>query len=156
MAERIGKIFDKMRQAASPCPQGLPIRVWRALPEEWRSAVARTLMLVEQERRRPEEWLQAYITMVPKAAGGDRPRDQRPMTVLEVLYRVWVKGVTMEWKVTVHAKYLGPAAMGFRTGASALEVPQLLQDVLQLQRSKGGELWLASFDVQKCYDSIPC
>ena len=35
-----------------------------------------------------------------------RPRDQRPITVLEVIYRVWSKGVVLDWAPTLHS-YLG-------------------------------------------------
>ena len=59
------------------------------------SAVARFLTLVETSGTWPTEWLDAYVVMIPKAAEGSRPQDQRPITVLEVMYRVWSKGVVL-------------------------------------------------------------
>ena len=34
-------------------------------------------------------------------------------------------------------------------------VAQLLHDVIHVQKQRRQPLWLASFDVEKCYDSIP-
>jgi hypothetical protein len=45
--------------------------------------------------------------------------------------------------------------MGFRAGAGTLHVTQLLQDLMLLQRRRREQLWLASFDVLKCYDTLP-
>ena len=59
------------------------------------SAVTRLLTLIEESGCWPTEWLDAFVAMIPKAAGGSRPQDQRPITVLEVLYRIWSKGVVM-------------------------------------------------------------
>ena len=45
--------------------------------------------------------------------------------------------------------------MGFWAGAGTLHIAQLLTDLMSLQRQRRQELWLASFDVEKCYDSLP-
>ena len=93
--------------------------------------------------------------MIPKSAGGTRPRDQRPITVLDLLYHVWSKGVVLSWAPVLQQCYLGQAAMGFRAGAGALHVAQLPSDLIALQHQRREALWLASFDVEKCYDSLP-
>jgi hypothetical protein len=90
--------------------------------------------------------------MIPKATGGTRPRDQRPITVLDVLYRIWAKGVVLAWRGVLQRDYLGQAAMGFRAGSGTLHVAQLLSDLIRLQQKRRSALWLASFDVEKCYD----
>ena len=51
--------------------------------------------------------------------------------------------------------FLGPWAMGFRAGSGTLHLAQLLDDLILLQRRRGHELWLASFDVEKAFDSLP-
>ena len=45
--------------------------------------------------------------------------------------------------------------MGFRAGSGTLYLAQLLSDIIILQRRRGAELWLASFDVEKAFDSLP-
>ena len=154
-AERVRTVLHKMRESAAPGPLGIPISVWRALPEEWMAVVGRLLTLVEEAGSWPDEWLDAYVTMIPKSAGGTRPRDQRPITVLDLVYRIWAKGIVLEWADTLQHQLLGPAAMGFRREHGTLHLAQLLNDFMLLRRRQRQELWLASFDIQKCYDSLP-
>ena len=45
--------------------------------------------------------------------------------------------------------------MGFRVGCGTRHLAQLLSDVVAMRRMQGKEVWLVSFDVKKCYDSIP-
>ena len=45
--------------------------------------------------------------------------------------------------------------MGFRAGSGTLHVAQILSDLMALQRRRRKQLWLASFDVEKCYDTLP-
>ena len=117
-----------MREAAAPGLTGISIAVWRSLPSTWHDAVARLLELVEAAGRWPAEWLQAYVAMIPKASGGSRPRDQRPITVLEIVYRIWSKGTVQEWAPTLHTAFLGPVVFGFRVQSGTLHVAQLLSD----------------------------
>ena len=147
--------LGKMKEGAAPGVPGIPLAVWKALPDPWLDVVARLFNLVEMEGVWPLEWLEAYVVMIPKASGGSRPRDQRPITVLPVVYRLWSKGVTMEWAPTMQQLYLGQAALGFRTQSGTLHIAQLLSDIIALRQRMGEELWLVSFDIAKCYDSIP-
>ena len=154
-SERVRDVLRHMREGASPGSLGIPIAVWRALPEAWMSSVARLFVLVEEAGQWPSQWLEAYVTMIPKAAGGSRPRDQRPITVLDVLYRIWAKGTVLTWGPTLQNNYLGAAAMGFRAQTGAVPLVQLLSDIIALQRRRQAPLWLASFDIEKCYDMLP-
>ncbi len=45
--------------------------------------------------------------------------------------------------------------MGFRAQMGMLHVTQLLSDLVALQKRCGNELWLVSFDVEKCFPSLP-
>ena len=111
--------------------------------------VADLLNLVDDSVEWPQEVLRAYVTMIPKASGGTRPQDQRPITVLDVLYRVWAKGVVLTWAPVLQGKYLGQAAMGFRAQTGTLHLSQILSDIIKLQRRQKRSLWLVSFDVEK-------
>ena len=153
--ERVRQVLGKMREGAAPGSVGIPLAVWKMLPTSLHEALARLLTLVETERTWPVEWVHAYVAMIPKSAGGSRPQDQRPITVLDVLYRIWSKGVVLAWTPVLQEAYLGPTAMGFRAGTGTLHVVQLLTDLIALQRKRRAALWFASFDVEKCYDSLP-
>jgi hypothetical protein len=45
--------------------------------------------------------------------------------------------------------------MGFRSQSGTLQAAQLLSDVIAMQRRLGCPLWLASFDIEKCFDTLP-
>ena len=153
--DRVAAALRLMCERSSPGLPNIPIAVWKALPPVWLEAVARLLNLIEAEGAWPMEWLDAYVVMIPKASGGTRPQDQRPITVLPVVYRLWSKGVTLEWAPVLQRAYLGQAAMGFRSQAGCLHIAQLLSDIIYLCRERGSDLWLMSFDIAKCYDSVP-
>ena len=118
--------LNQMRDGAAPGIPGVPLAVWKAPPDSWMDAVAQLLNLVEAEGIWPAEWLTAYVVMIPKTSGGSRPRDQRPITVLPLLYRVWSKAITLEWAAVLQRAYLGQAALGFRAQSGTLHVAQLL------------------------------
>ena len=154
-AARVVAALRSMREGAAPGMTGVPIAVWRALPSPWPDAIARLLTLVESTGRWPSVWLDAYVAMIPKASGGTRPQDQRPITVLEVLYRIWAKGTVMSWGPTLQRSVLSDTAFGFRSGRGTLHAAQVVADLLHAQRRRRKELWLASFDLAKCFDSLP-
>ena len=56
---RVRDVLRRMREAASPGMTGIPIVVWRALPDAWQDAVACMLQLVEDAGTWPTEWLHA-------------------------------------------------------------------------------------------------
>jgi hypothetical protein len=103
---RVRKVLRSMRESSSPGIRGFSIALWRSLPDEVLSRLADLLTLVEKDGRWPEELNHAYVTMIPKASGGSRPQDQRPTTVLDVLYRLWAKGVVLTWSPTLQGAYL--------------------------------------------------
>ena len=111
-----------MSSTSSPGVRGLPVSLWKALPPAFLSRVAALLNLVEGSGEWPREVLSAYVTMIPKASGGTRPQDQRPITVLDVLYRIWAKGVVLTWAPVLQNEYLGQAAMGFRAQTGTLHL----------------------------------
>ena len=86
--------------AAPPDPR-------QALPSEVVARLADLLAMIEATGVWPRELLQAYVALIPKASGGSRPQDQRPIAVLDVLYRLWVKGATLAWAPVLHGDYLG-------------------------------------------------
>ena len=117
--------------------------------------MAEFLDLIEASGEWPKELIQAYVTMIAKALGGTRPQDQRPSTVLDVVYGIWDKVVVLTWSPVLQTDYLGRAAMGFRAQSSTLHLAQLLTDLIELQSHRHKSLWLVSFDVEKCFPTLP-
>ena len=153
-ADRVREAVGAMRESAAPGLPGVPLGVWKALPDVWAGAIARLFNMAEEEGCWPDAWAEAYVVMIPKSAGGTRPQDQRPITVLPLLWRLWGKGVARDWVGVLQGAFLGEAAMGFRAQTGTLHVAQLLTDLIALQRRRGHELWLIGVDFFKCYEMI--
>ena len=153
-ADSVKVILQAMKKSAAPGMTGVPIGVWVALPEEWHEAVARLLNFVMETGNWPDEATEAYVALIPKGAGTEVSA-QRPITVLELLFRVFAKGVVGAWRSVLQQEHLGEQAMGFRVGCGTRHLAQLLSDVVAMRRRQGKAIWLVSFDVKKCYDSIP-
>ena len=132
----------------------IPTRVWKLLHDLFLQRVADLLGRVKATGEWPDELLQAYVAMISKASGDTRPQDQRPITVLDVAYRLWAKGIVLTWAPVLHGECLGSAAMGFRAQSGMLHLAQLLQDLITLQHRRGQSLWLISFDVGNCFPSL--
>ena len=48
-AARVRRVLGCMREGAAPGSLGIPVAIWKSLPESWLAAVARLLGLVEVE-----------------------------------------------------------------------------------------------------------
>ena len=89
------------------------------------SASTCVLTLFEAGGVWPDELLHAYVA-IPKASGGSRP--QRPITVLDVAYRIRAKGIVLACAPALQSSYLGDSAMGFRAQSGTFHKAQLLYD----------------------------
>ena len=145
--------FLSFKQSA-PGTWDVPVSVWQTLPDEWHTAVARLLQQVQESGDWPENALNAYVVLIPKGQGTDI-KMQRPITVLELFYRIFAKGTVRTWRRTLMNEYLGEEAMGFRTASGTRHLAQFLSDVVASRTLDGKEVWFAKFDIHKCYDSIP-
>ena len=154
--ERVSLVLRRLRAGSAPGPRGLPISLWQALPQEVLARLAALLAMVEDTGVWPQELLQGYVALIPKSSGGgSRPQDQRPIAVLDVLYRLWAKGVTLSWAPVLQGSYLGDSVLGFRAQASTRHVAQLLSDLIGLQKRRQRPLWLVTFDLEKCFATLP-
>ena len=64
-------------------------REFKVLPVSWFDGLARILSCVEDFGIWPEGLLDAYIAMIPKVDGDATPLEQRSLSVLPVVYRIW-------------------------------------------------------------------
>ena len=60
------------------------------------------------------------------------------------------------WAPTLERSLISNAACGFLSQRDTLHAAQEMADLIKHSVQGGSELWLASFDVLKCFDSLPC
>ena len=80
----------KRKSATAGSLDGWGWRELKVLPVAWFDGLARILTRVEEVGVWPGGLLGAYIAMIPKVDGDATPLGQRPLSVLPVVYRVWV------------------------------------------------------------------
>ena len=152
-ASLVKDALRSVKRTAAPGTWDVPIALWLSLPTDWFDAVARLLAWVQDTGEWPSDLLHAYVALIPKGQGTEVTA-QRPITVLELCYRIFAKAVVTAWSPTLQ-RQLGEAAMGFRMCTGTTQMGQFVQDIVEMRRRDGQEVWLASFDVVKCYDSLP-
>ena len=74
-------------------------REFKVLPVSWFDGLARILSCVEDFGVWPDGLLDAYIAMIPKVDGDVTPLGQRHLSVLPVVYRIWVLPGCVSWRV---------------------------------------------------------
>ena len=112
--EMVKDIISSMKQSA-PGTWGIPVSVWKTLPSLCYASVAKLFQQIHETGEWPENLLDAYVVLIPKGQGNEM-KSQRPITVLQILFRIFAKGIVRTWRETLMGTYLGEQAMGFRTG----------------------------------------
>ena len=89
-----GRDLQEVARAKKSSAGGLDGWAWnemKALPLPWFSGLAILLELVETTGIWPQGLLDAFIAMIPKVDGDSTPLGQRPLSVLPVVYRLWLR-----------------------------------------------------------------
>ena len=87
-----GQMLADVVQSKSATAGSLDGWGWRevkVLPVSWYDGLARILTKVEDTGVWPDGLLDAYIAMIPKIDSDATPLGQRPLSVLQVVYRIW-------------------------------------------------------------------
>ena len=63
--------------------------------------------------------------------------------------------MTLSWAPVLQGSYLGDSVLGFRAQAGTRHVAQLLSDLIGLQKRRQRPLWLVTFDLEKCFATLP-
>ena len=105
--------------------------------------------------------MKAYVAMIPKASGGTRPQDQRPITVWDVIYRIWANGLNSglsgadlgsdsSWCVSRLCRHGVSSSIWYsppRSAVARLDPPSTA--------AGAGALAGFFFDLEKCFLSLP-
>ena len=130
-------------------------RELKVLPVSWFDELARVLTKVEDLGVWPDGLLDAYIAMIPKADGDSTPLDQRPLSMLPVVYRLWASlrlGHLREWVEgwSPHSVFsLGNGLSSVEAWFStALDIEEVLSG------TGGDQLHVMVADVIKSFDTV--
>ena len=127
----------------------------KALPLPWFSGLAILLELVETTGTWPQGLLDAYIAMIPKADGDSTFPGQRPLSVLQVVYRLWASlrlGHLREWVEGWLPKSVYSLGNGLSSVEAWFSTALDIEDVLS--GTGGDQLHVMVADVIKSFDTV--
>ena len=110
-------------------------------------------LLTHTESTGPCVLARGFVSLIPKGEGM-LPMQQRPLSVLSQLYRVWV-GVRLEECMVWQEKWVHPHAYGFRKKRGATVAGALIALLIELHTVMRAALRSFGLDNVKCFDLIP-
>ena len=136
-----GRDLQEVVRAKKSTAGGLDGWAWneiKALPLPWFSGLAILLELVESTGTWPQGLLDAYIAMIPEADVDSTPLGQRPLSVLQVVYRLWASlrlGHLREWV----EEWLPKSVFSLGNGLSSVEA--WFSTALDIEEVLAGAWW---------------
>eukprot|EP00662_Eupelagonemidae_sp_cell21_P058290 gene58290-biopygen26341 len=125
----------------------------KALPEPFWRLLAQLLVVVEREHRWPDAILDALISLLPKGEGAG-PLQQRPITVMCLLYRVWAS-TRMRHVLRWQERWARPGQGAYRPGRCTEDLYWRVALRLEHAALSGDPAAGATFDYRKCFDMFP-
>ena len=111
------------------------------------------LFLVEATGTWPRVLARGYVSLIPKGEGM-MPMQQRPLSVLSQIYRVWA-GIRLEECMVWQELWIHPHAYGFRKKRGATDAAAFISMLIELHKLMKAVLHGFGLDYIKCFDLIP-
>ena len=152
-----GMLADVVRRkgATAGSLDGWGWKEMKVLPMAWFDGLAGTLTKVEEIGVWPEGWLDATIAMIPKADGDATLLGQRPLSVLQGVYRIWTSARMVQQEEWFRSWVPGSiySAGGGRSSVEAwyctvLEIEEVLSGTVD------SDIHLFVADVFKSFDTV--
>ena len=150
---RLRKRFRKMGVPTATGLDGWCVADLLCLPNALFDMLAQLLMHIESTGLWPRVLARGFVSLIPKGEGM-LPMQQRPLSVLSRLYRVWT-GVGLEECMIWQEKWVHPHAYGFRKKRGATDAAALIALLIELHIVVRAALKGFGLDYVKCFDLIP-
>ncbi|XP_019155168.1 PREDICTED: uncharacterized protein LOC109152041 [Ipomoea nil] len=138
-SEEVRKAVFGMKKFGSPGPDGIPTAFYQKFWEHIGSPV--TIM--------------AFITLIPKKEVPETAADFRPITLLNVAFKI-ISKVLVNRPRPIMCRIIGPYQNSFLPGRSTMDNIILTQEVIHTMNMKKGRkgLMVVKIDRHKAYDSV--
>ncbi|NEJ83942.1 hypothetical protein GR268_46720, partial [Rhizobium leguminosarum] len=110
--------------------------------------------LITTQAPLPADWLKGHIILLPKPGSPADPGNYRPISLLQVAYKIYTKIITNRLSLVASKHILAHSQLGFRPGMSAQSALHAVTDLLEDSRLHNNELHLLYVDCKKAFDSI--
>jgi hypothetical protein len=145
-----------VKNASAPGPSGLPTIVVKELPKEGLDLYVHYINLLLQGKELPEHWRRGEIVLIPKQADRLVIENNRPLTMLEVTYKLYTKVLMHRLGTLMEANgIISDEQSGFRAKRDTALNAYVLSAVLDRARRESREIHAVFLDWKKAYDSVP-
>ena len=152
-ARQLLTALRKMSKVGAAGLDGWKPRKLQALPAIFVVHLASLFELIELTGVWPVALCSAGVTLIPKGEGAE-PLQQRPLTVMPVVYRVWAAARCREC-MTWQESWIDQTQHGCRPKHGTTDALLQVASELEAAMLNGEELHGAALDFSKCFDNIP-
>ena len=150
---RLAKRLRKMGVHTATGLDGWCVSDLLLLPTCLLDMLSEILFLVEATGTWPRVLARGYVSLIPKGEGM-MPMQQRPLSVLSQIYRVWA-GIRLEECMVWQELWIHPHAYGFRKKRGATDAAAFISMLIELHKLMKTVLHGFGLDYIKCFDLIP-
>ncbi|XP_019162696.1 PREDICTED: uncharacterized protein LOC109159124 [Ipomoea nil] len=144
--EEVRKVAFGMKKFGSPGPDGIPAIFYQHFWEDIGPTLTGLVNRALSTSKVPTSLLRAFITLIPKKDVPETASDFRPITLLNVNFKV-VSKVLVNRMRPIMCRLIGPHQNSFLPGRSTLDNVILTQEVIHTMNKKNGKKGLMVFKV---------
>jgi len=152
--DEYSRALKNSRQGA-PGTDGLDTNILAALPDQAHNILREAMSKILNEAAGiPDEWKVARMTLLPKEGSPHDPANYRPISLLQVSYKIFTAIITHRLARAVDPHVLSPNQMGFRKGIAPTTPLRVVIDAIEEANLSNKELHITFVDCKKAFDSI--
>ena len=134
---------------------GLTYDILNCWPDSAIEMAYNAICKIKESGRHPTQWKWKWISPIPKVAGDNSLENIRPISLVEILRKVWTGiRVSKIWRLVEKFGLLHPSQHGYRRKRGTDTMTVQLLDILEHARESHSDLALASWDIVRAFDSI--
>ena len=148
--------IDDLREGSAPGPSETTPNMLRAWNPVIRKFVYDHMLTIWQQRSCPDWFKDKLIKLAPKVAGSNDLNHMRPISLYEVLRKVWTTTIAKRIHLIWHTRQLlNPAQYGYRLDNGILmPLYNLLNKIEHAQQTDTPTI-ITFWDMRRAFDSIP-
>lgn len=149
------ELDDTIQAAANGKAGDIPAELLKLCGPAARSRLLNIFNQVLAQKQIPRSWKTARMCSIYKKGDPADLGNYRPITVAPQLYKIFMSIINARFRAAIEDNDILLAEQGgSRPARSTLDKAASLIGTLQRRKKKGKKLYVAFFDMQKCFDSI--
>ncbi|XP_019181390.1 PREDICTED: uncharacterized protein LOC109176414 [Ipomoea nil] len=153
--QEVRKAVFGMKRMGNPGPDGIQAAFYQDFWDIVSNPITDLVNQALTTGRVPVGILESFVTLIPKKDNTESAADFRPITLLNVVFKIITKVVVNRLRPLMD-KLVGPHQNSFLPGRSTLDNIVLTQEIMHSMRNKKGKKGslVMKVDLHKAYDSI--